>query len=129
MTKFGGFSGDQLRQYIERIERLEQEKQDVADNIKDAFAEAKSNGFDVKIMRQIIRLRKLEASDRDEQEAVLDLYKHALGMLPDFEAMNSAATLDEPSVNAPIETGFSADDSQESDASAESADAGIEEVA
>jgi len=89
MTNFGGVSGDQLKQYIERIESLEAEKQDISDNIRDSFAEAKGNGFDVKIMRQIIKLRKMEAAERDEQDAVLDLYKHALGMLPDFEPRNS----------------------------------------
>lgn len=82
MTQFGGISGQQLRQYIERIERLEEEKRDIADNIKDAFAEAKANGFDVKIMRQVIRLRKMEESDRQEQETILDIYMHALGMAP-----------------------------------------------
>lgn len=97
MTKFGGFSGEQLRQYIERVERLEQEKQDISDNIRDAFAEAKSNGFDVKIMRQLIKLRKMDASDRDEQDTILDLYKHALGMIPEFESANTDAS---PSVEA-----------------------------
>ncbi len=81
-VKFGGISGEQLRQYIERIEQLEQEKQDIADNIRDAFAEAKGNGFDVKVMRQLIKIRKMKPEERDEQETVLDLYKHALGMLP-----------------------------------------------
>ncbi len=107
MTKFGGFSGEQLRQYIERVERLEQEKQDIADNIRDAFAEAKGNGFDVKIMRQIIKLRKMEASDRDEQDAILDLYKHALGMLPEFEPANAAPSSEQliESVNASMAKG------------------------
>ncbi len=86
MTNFGGISGEQLRQYVERIERLEAEKQDIADNIRDAFAEAKSNGFDVKTMRQVIKLRKMDSSQRDEQEALLDTYKHALGMVPSFES-------------------------------------------
>ena len=82
MTKFGGFSGEQLRQLVERIERLEKEKQDIADNIKDVFAEAKSNGFDVKVMRQVLKIRKMEQSERQELEAVLDTYLHALGMAP-----------------------------------------------
>lgn len=81
-VKFGGISGEQLRQYIERIERLEQEKQDISDNIRDAFAEAKGNGFDTKVMRQVIKIRKMKPEERDEQESVLDLYKHALGMIP-----------------------------------------------
>lgn len=81
MTDVGGVAADQLRSYIERIERLEEEKAGIAADIKDVFAEAKGNGFDVKTMRQIIRLRKLEEIDRQEQETLLDLYKRALGML------------------------------------------------
>ncbi len=81
MTDVGGVAADQLRSYIERIERLEEEKAGIAADIKDVFAEAKGNGFDIKTMRQIIRLRKLEEIDRQEQETLLDLYKRALGML------------------------------------------------
>ena len=81
MTDVGGVAADQLRSYIERVERLEEEKSGIAADIKDVFAEAKGNGFDVKTMRQIIRLRKLEEIDRQEQETLLDLYKRALGML------------------------------------------------
>ncbi|GFZ88086.1 DUF2312 domain-containing protein [Elstera cyanobacteriorum] len=80
MTDVGGVAADQLRSYIERIERLEEEKAGIAADIKDVFAEAKGNGFDVKTMRQILRLRKLEEVDRQEQETLLDLYKRALGM-------------------------------------------------
>ena len=80
MTDVGGVAADQLRSYIERIERLEEEKAGIAADIKDVFAEAKGNGFDVKTMRQILRLRKLEELDRQEQETLLDLYKRALGM-------------------------------------------------
>jgi uncharacterized protein (UPF0335 family) len=76
----GGVSSDQLRSYIERIERLGEEKAALAADIREVFAEAKGNGFDVKIMRQAIRLRKLDKDDRDEQEALLDLYMRALGM-------------------------------------------------
>ena len=76
----GGVSSDQLRSYIERIERLGEEKAALAADIREVFAEAKGNGFDVKIMRQAIRLRKLDKDDRDEQEAILDLYMRALGM-------------------------------------------------
>lgn len=71
----------QLRSYIERIERLEEEKAGIASDIKDVFAEAKGNGFDVKTMRQILKIRKMDASDRAEQEALIELYLHALGML------------------------------------------------
>lgn len=85
MTQVGGVSSDQLNQYISRIERLEEEKTELAADIRDVYAEAKGNGFDPKIMRQIIKLRKMEAHERDEQEALLDTYKAALGMIPDFE--------------------------------------------
>jgi uncharacterized protein (UPF0335 family) len=81
MADVGGVTGDQLRSLIERIERLEEEKAALAEDIREVFAEAKGNGFDVKIMRQIIRLRKMETGDRQELEALLDTYKAALGML------------------------------------------------
>ncbi|MBB4212801.1 uncharacterized protein (UPF0335 family) [Rhodothalassium salexigens DSM 2132] len=74
----GGVSGAQLRQFIERIERLGAEKQEIADDIKDVYAEAKANGFDPKIMRQVIRLRKMETQERQELETLLDVYLHAL---------------------------------------------------
>lgn len=80
MTDVGGIAADVLRSFIERVERLEEEKKNFADDIKDVYAEAKSQGFDAKIMRQIVRLRKMEEQDRQEQEALLDLYTHALGM-------------------------------------------------
>lgn len=70
----------QLRAFIERIERLEEEKQTIADDIKEVFAEAKGTGFDTKALRTIIRLRKKDAAERQEEEAILDLYKAALGM-------------------------------------------------
>lgn len=71
----------QLRAFIERIERLEEEKQTIADDIKEVFAEAKGTGFDVKAMRTIIRLRKKDQAEREEEESILDLYKAALGMV------------------------------------------------
>ena len=70
----------QLRAFIERIERLEEEKQTIADDIKEVFAEAKGTGFDTKAMRTIIRLRKKDQAERQEEEAILDLYMAALGM-------------------------------------------------
>lgn len=76
----GGIAGEQLKSYIERIERLEEEKRGLQDDIKDIFGEAKALGFDVKIMRQVIRLRKMANDDRREQEEILELYKAALGM-------------------------------------------------
>lgn len=77
-----GVAGDQLRAFVERIERLEEEKKAIADDIREVYAEAKGNGFDAKILRQVVRLRKLDKSERMEQEAILDLYMHALGMAP-----------------------------------------------
>ena len=71
---------DQLRAFIERIERMEEEKKAIADDIKEIYAEAKGNGFDTKVLRQIIRIRKQDASERMEQEALLELYMAALGM-------------------------------------------------
>ena len=71
---------DRLRLLIERIERLEEEKKGIADDIRDVYAESKAVGYDAKIMRQIVRLRKMETHDRQEMEAILDTYKAALGL-------------------------------------------------
>jgi uncharacterized protein (UPF0335 family) len=71
---------DRLRLLIERVERLEEEKKGIGDDIKDVYLEAKAVGYDVKIMRQIVRLRKMAPDDRKEMEAILDLYKAALGL-------------------------------------------------
>jgi uncharacterized protein (UPF0335 family) len=79
-TKTGGIAADRLRSLVERIERLEEERKALANDIKDIYAEAKSAGFDVKVLRQIIRLRKQEPAEIEEQETLLDLYKRALGM-------------------------------------------------
>ena len=75
------FAKDQLRSIIERIERLEEEKKTIADDIRDVYAEAKGNGFDVKALRTIVRLRKQDANERAEQETILETYMQALGML------------------------------------------------
>jgi uncharacterized protein (UPF0335 family) len=75
------FAKDQLKSIVERIERLEEEKQALADDIKEVYAEAKGNGFDTKTLRQVVRLRKQDAAERMEREALLDLYMHALGMV------------------------------------------------
>lgn len=72
----------QLRSIIERVERLEEEKKEVADQIKEVMAEAKANGFDTKTLRKVISLRKKNVEERQEEEAMLDLYLHALGMIP-----------------------------------------------
>ena len=85
MPDVGGIAGERLKSFIERIERLEEEKKALAEDIKEVFAEAKGVGFDVKTMRQIVKLRKMDQDDLDEQEALLDTYKRALGMLPDLE--------------------------------------------
>ncbi|TBW40800.1 DUF2312 domain-containing protein [Siculibacillus lacustris] len=78
----GGVTADQLKAFVERIERLEEEKKTISDDIKDVYAEAKGNGYDVKILRQVIRIRKQDRTEREEMEAILDLYLAALGMLP-----------------------------------------------
>ncbi|HEX9647682.1 MAG TPA: DUF2312 domain-containing protein [Alphaproteobacteria bacterium] len=80
MARPGGIAADQLRSLVERIERLDEERKAIAGDIRDVFAEGKAVGFDVRALRQVIRLRRLEKAERDEQEALLDLYKHALGM-------------------------------------------------
>lgn len=84
MSETVGVAAGQLKSLIERIERLEEEKKSLGEDIKDVYAEAKANGFDTKIMRQIIRLRKQEPSERQEEESIRDLYMHALGMIPDY---------------------------------------------
>ncbi|MEK9722570.1 MAG: DUF2312 domain-containing protein [Rhodospirillaceae bacterium] len=81
MAEVGGVAGDRLRTIIERIERLEEEKKALSDDIREIYAEAKGAGFDVKVLRQVIRLRKMDSSDRNEMEAILDVYKRALGMV------------------------------------------------
>lgn len=85
MSTAYGVTAEQLRTYIERIERLEEEKKNVSQDIREVFAEAKGNGFDVKTMRTILKLRKIDANDLQEQEYLLDTYKRALGMLPEAE--------------------------------------------
>ncbi|HEY5046613.1 MAG TPA: DUF2312 domain-containing protein [Rhizomicrobium sp.] len=75
-----GFAKDQLRSLIERVERLEEERAALGADIREVYSEAKGNGFDTKIMRQVVRLRRLDRADRQEQEAILDLYLSALGM-------------------------------------------------
>lgn len=75
------FAKDQLKAFVERIEKLEEEKKTISDDIRDVYAESKANGFDVKALRAIIKMRKIEPTERDEQEAILETYMHALGML------------------------------------------------
>ncbi len=78
--KSGGVAADRLRSLVERIERLEEERKALASDIKDIYSEAKSAGFDVKVLRQLIRIRKQEAAEVEEQETMLDIYRRALGM-------------------------------------------------
>ena len=91
MPDVGGIAGERLKSFIERIERLEEEKRALAEDIKEVYAEAKGTGFDTKIMRQIIRIRKRDQDELDEEETLLDVYKRALGMLPDSGAQAAAA--------------------------------------
>jgi uncharacterized protein (UPF0335 family) len=80
MVEQGGIAGERLRQFIERVERLEEERRALGADIREVYAEAKALGFDPKIMRQLVRLRRLESQELQEQEALLETYKHALGM-------------------------------------------------
>jgi len=80
MPDVGGVAGEQLKSFIERIERLEEEKRALSGDIKEVYAEAKDTGFEPKVMRQIIKIRKMDKEELDEEESLLDLYKAALGM-------------------------------------------------
>ena len=82
MADRGGVAGERLKSFIERIERLEEEKRALAADIKEVYSEAKGVGFDVKTMRELIKIRRIDEDDLDEREALLDTYKRALGMLP-----------------------------------------------
>jgi len=84
MAEVVGIAGEQLRQFVARIERLSEEKAALAADIKEVYAEAKGNGFDTKVLRQVIRLRKMDKAEREEMQAVLDLYMEALGDLADM---------------------------------------------
>ena len=78
MPDIGGIAGDRLKSFIERIERLEEERRALGNDLKEVYAEAKGNGFDTKIMRQVIRLRKMEVADRREQDELIEIYRRAL---------------------------------------------------
>ena len=86
METIDASTANQLRSFIERLERLEEDKAIISQDIKEVFAEAKGNGFDVKIMRKVISLRKLDAAEREEIETLVDVYKAALGMIPGEDA-------------------------------------------
>ena len=81
MVGSGGIAAGQLKSIVERIERLEEEKKALADDIRDIYAEAKANGFDAKTLRAVVRMRKQDRAEREEEAALLDLYLHALGMV------------------------------------------------
>jgi uncharacterized protein (UPF0335 family) len=80
-TKAGPISAERLKSFVERIEKLDEEKAAIASDIRDVYSECKGVGYDVKTVRKIISIRKMDAADRDEQDALLDTYKHALGMI------------------------------------------------
>jgi len=82
MADRGGVAGERLKSFIERIERLEEEKRALSADIKEVYSEAKGAGFDIKIIREIIKIRRMDEDDLDEREALLDTYKRALGMMP-----------------------------------------------
>jgi len=82
MADRGGVAGERLKSFIERIERLEEEKRALAADIKEVYSEAKGAGFDIKTIREIIKIRRMDEDDLDEREALLDTYKRALGMMP-----------------------------------------------
>src|SRR5262249_40477241 len=91
MPDVGGIAGAQLKSFIERIERLEDEKRALGEDIKEVYAEAKGSGFEPKIMRQIIKIRRMDKEEHDEQETLLDLYKRALSMVPESGSRAEAA--------------------------------------
>jgi len=91
MADVEGVAGEQLKSFIERIERLEEEKRALSGDIKEVYAEAKGTGFEPKIMRQLVKIRKMDKEELDEEESLLDLYKRALGMAPDAQLETRAA--------------------------------------
>ena len=91
MPDVGGVAVERLRSFIERIERLEEERRALSGDIKEVYAEAKGTGFEPKIMRQIIKIRKMDKDEVDEEESLLDLYKRALGMMPEAVIGTQAA--------------------------------------
>ena len=80
MADLGGISADRLRSFVERVERLEAERKGISDDVREVYSEAKGAGFDIKVMRRIIQLRKIDCNERDEMEHVLDVYMRALDM-------------------------------------------------
>ena len=91
MSEQFGIAADQLRSFIEKIERLEEEKAELMEHIKESFGDAKSSGFDTKVMKQILKIRKMKQEDVMEQEELLDVYRQALGMLPGAHSVDDVA--------------------------------------
>ena len=91
MPDVGGVAVERLKSFIERIERLEEERRALSGDIKEVYAEAKGTGFEPKIMRQIIKIRRMDKEEVDEEESLLDLYKRALGMTPETAIETRAA--------------------------------------
>ena len=91
MPDVGGIAVERLKSFIERIERLEEDKRALSGDLKEVYAEAKGTGFEPKIMRQIIKIRKMDKDEVDEEESLLDLYKRALGMMPEAVIETHAA--------------------------------------
>ena len=83
MAETGSIAQEHLRQFVDRIERLEEEKAALAADIKEVYAEARANGFDTKILRKVIRIKAQDRTERQEEEALIDLYLHALGLIPE----------------------------------------------
>ena len=96
MAFTGGLSAEHLTQFVERIERLEEEKKNIAEDLKEVYAEAKGTGFDAATIRTIVKIRKKDSADLEEEEYLLDTYKRALGMLPELdEEASSEASSDD----------------------------------
>ena len=110
-----GIAQGQLRSIVERIERLEEEKATIAEDIKEVYAEAKANGFDTKILRKVVRLRKVDRAEREEEEALIDLYLHALGMAIDPTATGSTPSAPSAEADAGPETDSEADADPDAD--------------
>jgi uncharacterized protein (UPF0335 family) len=91
MPDVGGVAGEALKSFVERIERLEEEKRALSEDIREVYAEAKGHGFEPKIIRQIVKIRKMDQDKLDEEESLLELYKRALGMLPEASGQAQAA--------------------------------------
>jgi len=114
-----GIAQGQLRSIVERIERLEEEKATITEDIKEVYAEAKANGFDTKILRKVVRLRKVDRAEREEEEALIDLYLHALGMAIDPTAAGSTPSAPSAETASDADAGPEMDTEADADTDAE----------